>query len=132
VVVTGTFNLKPLDDNSRRPRVYLYTDPNDDRSRGGGGSVDSLAELIRVIGDRIEMPMVDKTEPLEDLSLGYATMRSSYLRRVTDTIEKRKRIKILLHNVSTQTGLTFEFKRQKVDIWFLLDKQCHNGEKLGD
>ena len=126
VVVTGTFNLKPLDEESRRPRVYLYTDPNDDRRKGGGGGFDSVAELVRVIGDRIEMPMVDKTIKREGLALGYATMRSSYLGRVTDTHEKRKRIKILLDNVSAQTGLTFEFKRQKVDIWFLVDKQRHN------
>lgn len=128
VVVTGSFNLKPLDEESRRPRVYLYTDPNDDRSRGGGGGVDSLAQLIRVIGDRIEIPMVDKTVKREDLALGYSTLRSSYLRGVTDTNEKRDRVKTLLHNLSTQTGLTFEFKRQKVDIWFLLDKQRHNEE----
>ena len=119
VVVTGSFNLKPLDEESRRPNVYLYTDPNDDRSRGGGGGVDSLAELICIIGDRIEMPVVDKTVKRENLNLGYRTLHSSYLRRITDPVEKRKRIKILLDNVSAQTGLTFEFKRQKVDIWFL-------------
>jgi hypothetical protein len=120
VVVTGSFNLKPLDEQSGRPRVYLYTDPNDDRSRGGGGGVDSVAQLIRVIGDRIEMPMVDKTTKRENLDLRYATLDSSYLRRITDPVERRKRIRILLDNVSKQTDLTFEFKRQKVDIWFLL------------
>ena len=124
VVVTGSFNLKPLDEESRRLCVYLYTDPNDDRSRGGGGSVDSVAQLIRVIGDRIEMPMVDKTVKREDLALGYRTLHSSYLRRVTNPIEIRERIRVLLDNVSKQTGLTFEFKRHKVDIWFLVDKQC--------
>ena len=126
MVVTGTFNLKPLDEESRRPRVYLYTDPNDDRSSGGGGSINSLAQLIRIIGDRIEMPIVDKTTAHENRVLSYSTLRSSYLRRVTNPIEKRERIKILLHNVSTQTGLTFEFKRQKVDIWFIVDKQRHS------
>ena len=126
VVVTGTFNLKSLDDKPSRRRIYLYTDPNDDRSSGGLGRLDSVAQLIRVIGDRIEIPMVDKTIKREGLALGYATMRSSYLRRITDPIEKRERIKILLHNVSTQTGLTFEFKRQKVNIWFLMDKQCRS------
>jgi hypothetical protein len=125
VVVTGTFDLKPLDEKLRRPSVYLYTDPNDDRSRGGGGSVNSVSQLIRVIGDRIDMPMVDKTVKREKLTLSYATMRSSYLGRVTNPVEKRNRIKILLDNVSAQTGLTFEFKRQKVDIWFLVDKQSH-------
>jgi hypothetical protein len=128
LVVTGPFNLKPLDEESRRPRVYLYTDPNDDRSSGGGGGVDSVAQLIRVIGDRIDIPMVDKTTAREGLGLRYSTLRSSYLRRVTDTNEKRDRIKTLLDNVSTQTGLTFEFKRQKVDIWFLVDKQHHKNE----
>jgi hypothetical protein len=119
VVVSGSFNLKPLDEESRRPCVYLYTDPNDDRSMGGGGSFDSVAQLIRVIGDRIEIPMVDKTVKREDLALEYRTFHSSYLRSVTNPNEKRERIKILLHNVSAQTGLTFEFKRQEVDIWFL-------------
>ena len=125
VVVTGSFNLKSLDEESGRPRVYLYTDPNDDRSSGGGGGVDSVAQLIRVIGDRIDIPMVDKTTAREDLALRYSTLRSSYLRRVTDTNEKRDRIKTLLDNVSAQTGLTFEFERQKVDVWFLVDKQGH-------
>jgi hypothetical protein len=122
VVVTGSLNLKPLDEKSKR-RVYLYTDPNDDRRRGGGGGADSVAELIRVIGDRIKMPMVDKTAPCENVDLTYATLNSSYLRRITDPVEKRNRIRTLLDNVSAQTGLTFELKRQKVDIWFLVDKQ---------
>lgn len=131
VVVSGTFNLKSLDDKPSRPRIYLYTDPNDDRKKGGGGGVDSLAELIRVIGDKIEMPMVDKTAPYENPDLSYATLRSSSLRRVTNPVEKRNRIKIILDNVSAQTGLTFEFKRQKVDIWFLVDKQYQTGGVRG-
>ncbi|MBN2313149.1 MAG: hypothetical protein JXM79_04425, partial [Sedimentisphaerales bacterium] len=125
VVVTGTFNLKLLDEKSRR-RIYLYTDPNDDRRKGGGGGADSVAKLIRVIGDRIEMPMVDKTESYENLDLTYGTLNSSDLRRITNPVEKRNRIKILLDNVSAQTGLTFEFKRQNVAIWFLVDKRRHN------
>jgi hypothetical protein len=130
VVVTGTFNLKSLDEEPGRPRIYLYTDPNDNRKEGGGGSLDSVAEFIRIIGDRIEMPMVDKTAPSEKLDLGYSTLRSSYLRRVTDPVEKLNRVKILLDNVSAQTSLTFEFKRQKIDIWFLVDKQRKNEDKI--
>jgi hypothetical protein len=103
VVVTGRFNLKPLDQRSKRACVYLYTDPNDDRSRDGGGSVDSVEQLIRVIGDRIEIPIVDRTAKREDLALGYRTFLSSHLRRVTNPIERCERIRVLLDNVSKQT-----------------------------
>lgn len=85
----------------------------------GGGGFDSVTQFLRVIGDRVGMPIVDHAVPCDNLNLSYSTLHSSYLQRVTDPIEKRERIRILLDNVSKQTGLTFQFKRQKVDVWFL-------------
>ncbi|MBN1818729.1 MAG: LysM peptidoglycan-binding domain-containing protein [Sedimentisphaerales bacterium] len=116
IVVAGTYRFRPT---KNQRRIILFSDPYEPDSGGGGGHADSVAELIQAIGDRVGIPVIDKTQPSGEISIGYDHQHSAYLTRIKDPDQKARKLKLLLQNTADQTNLSFSIESLPVDIWFV-------------
>ncbi len=126
LVVTGRFQfhpIAPLVGTRGEAFVHFYTAAADlDESTGGGGTALSVRQFLEVLGDHVQMPMVDQTESsvLDEILYRYHTS-SSHVSRIRDPQEKAAELKTLLDNVSAQTELQFEIRREPVPVWFVTE-----------
>lgn len=126
IVATGQFRFRPLPEALNDSLIYMFSDIFDTDSGGGGGTADSIPELLSAIGNQVGMLVIDKTEPSEEMRIPYYHHRSSYLRRVKDKTEKAEKLRMMLDNLTKQTGLQFEISLQPVEVWLVTE---HNEEK---
>lgn len=99
----------------------MYSDEADHSAGGGGGPAGSVDELLKALGNQVGLPVVNETEPAAPMRIGYHHYRSSYLNRITDPTEKTRKLKMLLENLSTQTGLQFRVERRSVEKWLVIE-----------
>jgi Leucine-rich repeat (LRR) protein len=120
IVATGRFSFHPLAEARKQDAVHLYVD---ELSSSGGGTVDSVAELLQTIGNRANTYVVDRTEPSEGNNILYYLHRSSRpLRQMESSPEKTEKLKVLLGNITKQTELQFELGSQPVEVWFVTEE----------
>ena len=117
VIATGKFKFHPPSRTYENSSVHLFCDQVDPDERAGGGTADSVSDFLQRLGSRIKMPVIDKTESSEQLRIPYRHHRSSRLRNVKDKVEKTRKLKILLANLTDQTELQFKVALQPVEIW---------------
>jgi hypothetical protein len=120
IVATGRFSFHPLAESPKQDAVHLYVD---ELSTSGGGTVDSVAELLQTIGNRVNTYVIDRTELSEDTSIIYYLHSSSRpLRQMESCPEKTEKMKVLLTNITKQTELQFELGSQPVELWFVTEE----------
>ena len=101
-------------------RLYME-DELSPGSRGGGGTANSVSEFLQVIGNRVVMPMIDRTEPSEEIKILFRYHHSAYFGRIDDPLEKKEKLQLLLDNISRQTELEFIIGIHPVEIWFITE-----------
>jgi hypothetical protein len=123
IVATGRFEFHPLPDEERS-RLHMYVDDADLQARGGGGgTADSVRELLEALGNRVGMRVIDQTQPSEATQIVYNHHSSSYLTRVQDPAEKAGKLQQLLENLSRQTDLQFRVETRTVEKWFVIPSE---------
>jgi len=125
IVATGRFQFQPLPEALNDSLIYMFSDIFDDRG-GGGGTAESVSELLSAIGNQVGMPVIDKTQPSEEMRIPYHHHGSSYLRRIIDKTEKAQKLQMLLANLTKQTDLQFEVGLQPIEVWFVTEQNNNN------
>jgi beta-lactamase regulating signal transducer with metallopeptidase domain len=126
IVASGSFKFHPLSGTYNNNCLHLYSDKLDPDERSGGGTADSVAELLTEIGDNVEMPVIDETETHEEIRIPYRNYRSSSLDRIKNDIEKARKLDMLLANLTKQTELKFKVERRPAEIWFVTEQNNDN------
>jgi hypothetical protein len=117
VVARGRFHFQPLSGTYDDSWIHVYADQLDPDSRGGGGS-GSLAKFLRRLGEvNFDQPVVDETQGDREVKVNYGWHMSGYIRRITNEKERARKLRLVLDNVSRQTGLTFIVERRWITVW---------------
>jgi len=123
VVARGTFHFQPQAGTNNPGWIHVYADQLDPDTRGGGGS-GSLAKLVRYLGEvTFNQQVIDETTSEPDVQVHYSWHMSGYIRRITDEKERAAKLRMVLDNVSRQTGLTFSIERRTVSVWLVTEKK---------
>ncbi len=121
VVARGTFHFQPLSGTYNPAWIHVYADRLDPDTRGGGGS-GSLAEFISHLGEvNLDQQVIDETQGDRDVKVNYGWHMSGYIHRITDEKERAAKLRMVLDNVSRQTGLTFSIERRTVSVWLVTE-----------
>jgi hypothetical protein len=124
VIASGDFKFHPPSGTYDRDGVHLFTDELDPDERAGGGTADSVNGFLGRLGGLIDMTVIDETStPSEEIKIPYRHHHSSYLRKVKDKADKKRKLSILLANLSKQTELRFRIEKRPVDIWFVTESE---------
>ena len=99
----------------------MYADETDPDEGAGGGTAQSLADFLQKLGDRVNMPVINKTEQIEDMQIPYRHHRSSRVYREPDELERARKLRLLLDHLTEQTELQFEVTTQPVEVWFVVE-----------
>jgi len=121
IVATGSFEFHPSSETYENKSVHLYTDELDPDEGSGGGTADSVNDFILRLGSLVNMPVVVHTESSKKIKIPYRHHRSSYLRKVKDEDEKKRKLEMLLTNLTKQTNLQFKLEQRPVDVWFVTE-----------
>ncbi len=121
ITATGRFQFHPPTDTYESTSVHMYADEGDPDEGAGGGTADSLADFLRRVGDRVNMPVIDRTEPGEEMRIPYRHHRSSRVYREGDAQEQARKLRLLLDHLTEQTELGFEVTTQPVEVWFAIE-----------
>jgi len=117
IVARGTFHFRPLAGTYNNSWIHVYADQLDPDTRGGGGS-GSLAEFIRQFGEvNLDQQVVDETQGDHEIAVNFGWHMSGYVHRIADEKERSLKLRLVLDNVSRQTGLTFSVERRIVTVW---------------
>lgn len=125
IVATGRFRFRPLPEAPSDNRLYMFSDIFDDRG-GGGGTAESVPEFLLALGNQVGIPVIDQTQSPDEIRIPYNHHHSSYLRRVKDKTEKAEKLRMMLDNLTKQTGLKFEISSQPVEVWFVTERNNDN------
>jgi peroxiredoxin len=77
IVAAGSFWYSRLPAAQDDRGVLMFCGDFVEEDGGGGGTADSVHELLGAIGDRVNMPVIDQTEPAEPMRIPYRHYRSS-------------------------------------------------------
>ncbi len=121
IVASGSFKFHPLSGTYNDSWLHLYSDRLDPDERSGGGTADSVAELLTEIGDNVEMPVIDETETHEEIRIPHGNHNSCSLGRIKNENEKRRKLEMLLANITKQTELQFKVENRPAEIWFVTE-----------
>ena len=123
IVATGSFKYSRLPIAQDDRWILMFTGDFVDEEGGGGGTVDSVHEFLDAIGDRVDVPIIDETEPPNDVKIPYRHYHSSYLSRVEDPDEKSEKLVELLENITLQTNIHFVIETRPVEKWFVVESE---------
>jgi hypothetical protein len=119
VVARGTFHFQPQAGTYNRVWIHVYADRLDPDERSGGGS-GSLAKFVRYLGEvNFNQPVVDETEGDRDVGVHYGWHESGYVRKIVDEKERAVKRRMVLDNVSRQTGLEFTVEWRWLTVWLI-------------
>ena len=97
--------------------VHLYTDPRDLGDAPSGGGSGTLTEFFASVGGQLDRKFIDETAPP-----AAARRLIWHWHMSASGIEANdNKIKLLLANLSQQTGLTFTRRTDEVEVWKLTD-----------
>jgi hypothetical protein len=122
IVAKGLFDFHPPEGTYNDAWLHMFSDVLDERESSGGGHADSVSKILQVLGDRVGMPVIDRTEPVGTINLQYGHHRSSRLREIQDATEKSQKLHLLLTHLTQQTDLRFTIERQPVEVWFVSER----------
>jgi hypothetical protein len=120
IVAGGTWNFTPLKGTYNEKWVHLFSDKQDADEGSGGGSGD-LTEFLQALGDRTGSRVVDETRGERPTMINWGHHRSSRLTNVAPGPERVEKLKLLLDNVSKQTGLKLEPARRNTPVWVMTE-----------
>jgi prepilin-type processing-associated H-X9-DG protein len=123
IVAGGRYRFRGLPGKGRHGRVYMYSDIFDPDSGGGGGTAKSVSEFLAALGNRVGVPVIDRTESSGNNTIVYYHHRSSRLSKITDKSEKAKKLEMLLANLTKQTDLQFKISTEPVEVWFVTEQR---------
>jgi hypothetical protein len=121
IVATGRFNFHRPTGTYEGTSVHMYADDADPDEGAGGGMATSLADFLQRLGDRVNMPVVDRTERIEDMEIPYRHHRSSRVYREPDELERARKLRLLLDHLTEQTELQFKVTTRPVEVWFVVE-----------
>jgi thiol-disulfide isomerase/thioredoxin len=122
IVATGCFKFQPISGTYNNRWLHLFSDQLDPDERSGGGTANSVSELLDVLGNRVGIPVMNETESPKEIGIPYGHHRSSKLREIKDETKKAGKLQMLLNNLSEQTGLGFTIERRPIVIWLVTEK----------
>ncbi len=125
IIATGKFRFHPPVGTYENTAVHLWAEESDTDEGAGGGTADSLQEFLQMLGDRVNMPVVDRTEPSEQIRIPYRHHRSSRVGRIPDEQERARQLGILLDHLTAQTELQFEVRTQSTEIWLVIEPDAN-------
>ena len=127
VIATGRFEFHPPVGTDENDSVHIYADRTDTDGGSGGGSADSPAEFLEAglvqLGDRINIPVIDRTEPTRQMRIRYRCHRSSAVGRERDPQARARQLRLLLDHLTEQTELKFDVESQSTSVWFVTEEQ---------
>jgi beta-lactamase regulating signal transducer with metallopeptidase domain len=123
IVATGRYEYHALPEPFQAGLVTMYSDrPDPDEHLGGGtGMVHSVGEFLNELGDRVGIRVIDQTEPGRPGQIFFLRDSSSDLAHIKSLADKSAKLKMLLDNVSRQTGLQFKVEPRTVQKWFVTE-----------
>jgi hypothetical protein len=119
IVATGRFKFHPPVGTYENTSVHMYADEADPDEGSGGGTDDSLAEFLQTLGNRVKMPVIDRTEPVGEIAIPYRHHRSSAVDRESNLQKRAHKLRLVLDHLTEQTELQFEVTTQPVEVWFV-------------
>ncbi len=122
IVATGRFRFHPPVGTYENTAVHLWAEESDADEGAGGGTADSIQEFLQMLGDRVNVPVLDWTEPGEQVRIPYRHHRSSRVGRIPDEQERARQLGILLDHLTAQTESQFEIRTQPAEIWLVAEK----------
>jgi len=125
IIATGSFKYHRLPVAQDDRYILMFSGDFVNEDGGGGGTADSVhkfLEAMEAIGNRVNTPVIDRTESSEQIRIPYRHYRSAYLSRIEDPTEKEKKMIQLLDNISRQTNLQFRVEMQPVEKWFVTEE----------
>jgi hypothetical protein len=117
IVARGTFRFRPLSGTYDDSWIHVYADEldPDERSGGGGGT---LAKFVRCLGEvNFNRHVLNETHGDREVEIRYGWHKSGYLRLIKDENERARKLRMVLDNVSRQTGLDFSIEQRTVTVW---------------
>ena len=126
IIATGKFKFHPPTGTYNSTWVHLYTDEVDPDEGAGGGTKESVGEFLQMLGDRVNMRVIDKTEPGEPMKIPYGHHNSSRIGKIEDEQERAKMLRLLLDHLTEQTELQFEVRPKSAEVWFVTEKTTSN------
>ncbi len=121
IVAKGALKFHPPVGTYENTSIHLYATETDPDEGSGGGTVKSMGEFLQMLGNRVNMPVVDQTAPNGPIDIPYRHHRSSRTATITDEQERARELKVLLEHLTAQTELKFEVRRQAVEVWFVTE-----------
>jgi len=121
IIASGRFKFHPPVGTYESTSVHMYADEVDPDERSGGGTDDSLAEFLETLGNRVNIPVIDRTEPIEEISIPFRHHRSSATFREPDEQERARKLRLMLDHLTEQTELQFEVTTQPVEVWVVTE-----------
>jgi hypothetical protein len=118
IVVTGSFKYQRLAAAQDDRWILMFSGDFVDED-GGGGTADSVHDFIEAIGNRVNVPVIDQTEPSGQVKIPYLHYSSAYLSRIEDPNDKAEKLIQLLDNISRQTNLQFKAETLPIEKWFV-------------
>jgi hypothetical protein len=122
IVATGRFTFQPPVGTYENSSVDMYADETDPDEGSGGGTADSLSEFLEELGNRVNMPVMDRTDPGQDTRVPYRHHRSSSVSRERDAQERARKLRLVLDHLTEQTELAFEVTTAPAEVWFVTEK----------
>ncbi len=123
IVASGRFKFDPLPGTFDAGLIHAYCDTLDPGRAGGGGS-GRLEEFLKNLAEiLLEQQVLNLAEDPHHTNLSWSFHLSSYLRKVAAGPEKKAKLRLLLANLSRQTGLTFQVERRAVGVWIVFEQE---------
>ena len=120
IVATGRFTFHPPVGTYESTSVHLYAEEADQNEGAGGGTADSIQKFLEMLGDRVGMPVIDRTEQDAQVTIPYRHHRSSSVGRIEDEKERTRQLRILLDRLTAQTELQFEIRQAPIESWSIM------------
>ena len=121
IIASGRFKFHPPVGTYESTSVHMYADEVDPDEGSGGGTNDSLAEFLETLGNRVNIPVIDQTESIEEMSIPYRHHRSSAVSREPDEQERARKLRLVLDHLTEQTELQFEVTTRPIEVWFVTE-----------
>lgn len=122
IIVTGRYSFKPLSEEYE-DKLFVSVD---EKARLRDWEKDSLSELFHTLSQGLNIPIDDRSEPVELDKIRYAydhdllqPFRESWPKNREEKLEKE--LPILLDNLAKQTGLQFTVESQPAEMWFVAE-----------
>ena len=121
ITASGQYSFKPLAGIEDGKYILLSTNKTDTYVGGGGGGSGTIEEFLRLVGSRINMKIINETEP-QNIKIRWRNHDSSDFGGMDhDDPRYGEQLDLLLNNLSIQTGLIFEKKNIPVEKWFVVE-----------